>query len=264
MKKRREEGILSRLRKKKEQITQIKKEKPIPIIYQKDRLPAKIEKAKQDFLKTDTDFPIKICSDHCKYRVDGRAGCNTFRMSKAQDGELCRVELKELKQWVKAYENGDSEIIRKRAGAIQGAIIQKIHQILDQITLDGMVFTAPKINRSGEVIQYKEIENGIEVSKVIMESKEHPLFKRLTELVRISGVNPHDFNLIEDKTSKAEVKGVIGNVEQLNMQVIISDSKKRMLEFKQAMSEANNFREEDPVYRRYKELPDHGKEIQEI
>jgi len=201
--------------------------------------------AKACLKKKNEDYPIKSCTEECKYRRVEGEGCQYFKKGDVKEGSLCILDLISLKEWIEAYEGGDKGIIKKNAGAIQGVLVCKIRDILDKIDKEGMALMTPKVSVKGNVVTF--VENGVE--KIVYEYKEHPLWRRLVDLVKLLGVSPADFGLVEQKSQK--VKGFIGSVEQLNLQVVMEKQQQELQQFSSALLNAKNLREQDPVYQRF-------------
>lgn len=147
-----------------------------------------------------------------------------------------------------AFLNGDIKRVKKEAGTIFGALACKFVEIAEKINEDGLTLVCPKLNSKGEPVILQTGETSFDY---VMEHKEHPLLKRLTEMAKVMGINPSEFGVSKEEIPSRELKGNITNVEQINIQVLLEEQDKKVQEFSKILESAKYLREKDPVFKRF-------------
>lgn len=144
---------------------------------------------------------VRLCDKHCPYRVGGQPGCDVYQMRQGQgvdiDGGPCERDLLYLQKVKKVLEEGNEDAVRSIAGEFTGMVLIQIRKLFDSIIADGGSVEEPifdakgspifdevaELDAEGNVLRDKD--GRVIYRKVIMKrKKEHPLFGRLTQLLK--------------------------------------------------------------------------------
>jgi hypothetical protein len=219
-----------------------------------------------------SQYPVRLCTSHCEFRVGAGPGCQFFKAavkeSRRLDGEQCELDLDSLKAVELAYRDGDEAAIRAIAGRMSGAVFIEIRKLLDTIIADGACVEEPIFDAKGFPITKDEIardEHGrvlldgkkqaIVLHVPLMRKKEHPLYPRLTMLLKETRlIDPSQF-LLTPKSSGTPQKtdGMIlieasGGGEKQTIIAVQGQLAARMAEMRERIALAAEARKQDPVF----------------
>lgn len=220
-----------------------------------------------------TQYPVRLCSSLCEFRAGGGPGCEFFKGAVGRgttlDGEQCALDLFSLQAVEKAYQQGDEQTIRQIAGRMTGAVFIEIRKLLDQIISDGACVEEPIFDAKGFPITRQEVARNPDGSVVydakkqplvlsvpIMRKKEHPLYPRLTMLLKETRlIDPAQF-LLTPKSSgtPAATDGMIlleesGGGQKKSMLAVQGELASRIAAMRDAVVRAAEARKQDPIYK---------------
>lgn len=197
-------------------------------------------------------MPVRTCDTSCRFRREGKPGCDLFQAKKCSDGDDCIVDLQRINNWRHAYNEGDPDLLKGDAGSLMGATYVMAMRMLDQIIEDGFTLTAPAFDRHGDPLMFEEEDGDETVQRMVYITKAHPLWQPFIKLLGRLGMDLKEFGLTPGRKQEAPtVRGLIGEAGTVNMQVVMVEQQEQIDRFREGAAEAQKLREQDPVYQRY-------------
>lgn len=219
----------------------------------------------------DATFPVRLCTNACPFRMGG-PGCGVYQSLINEgsdiDGGQCERDIAILRETQRVFEEGDEAAVRGMAGRFSGAIYLKIRELFDQIITDGTVIHEPIFDQKGAPVTTEEvitdasgnpiIDNEGKVQKrriVLTRPREHPLWPRLTQLLKETRLIDLSQWQLTPKSSGAPpmTDGMILLAEEgggkTTLTAIQGDIRKGLEAMQGAQERARKRRMEDPAFK---------------
>ncbi len=156
-----------------------------------------------------------------------------------------------------AFEQRDPKHLTGIYASIQSAVTAIIQQMLQTIIRDGTTLTAPawKLDRDGNVVIGEYQDHATGEMKVIYEVKDHPLLKRLSEMLTRNNLSLSDMGMspksIEQEEHAMGHLAIGKEVKQTDLCDFAQKTNESLSALKEMAVKANANRQMDPVLIEY-------------